>query len=507
MKRLTSICAGILLLGIGGVCASELRVGYSADATSLDPGNHRSRNSETIILNMYDALVARTDDMQVVDELIESWRQVDPLTYEFRIRRGVKFHSGEEMTAEDVKFTFDRLTVEGAMGGQTSPRRSLLAGLKETVIVDPYTLRFVLGEPWPILRAYLPFQQVVQRRFVERVGTAGMATQANGTGPFRLVEWRRGEAVVMERFPDYYGGSPHLPPVGPARVDRVVFRIMPEPAARVAALLAGEVDIIDDLPPSAIPQVRANPRTRVMTTNGTRSFFVDLNTTRPPFNDPRARRAANHAINRQLIIDRVLGGLATPLHGLISPQSFGYNPNLPPFEFDQAKARRLLAEAGHPNGVSATLDLDPANKDLGEVIAAMLTQAGIRTTVQIWERGVMEQAWRNPATSGRDMQYRSWGDGALDPVGIFDPVLRTGGRGNRSGYSNPDVDRLLDGAAVEPDEQKRSQMYQRAQAIVHEDAPLLFLWLPQDIYGVSARLEGWRPSPRGVIKLHDATVR
>ncbi|MCC6306144.1 MAG: ABC transporter substrate-binding protein [Rhodobacteraceae bacterium] len=489
-----------------GTAAQELRIGYSADVPTLDPGNHRNRFAEGVILNIHDALVARTDDMAVVDELIEGWTQIDALTYEARLRRGVRFHSGDEMTAEDVKFTFDRLTKEGFMGGQTSPRKSLLGPLADTEIVDPHTVRFHLSAPWPILRAYLPFQQIVSKRFVEATGTEGMATHTNGTGPFRLVEWRRGEAIILERFDDYYGGAPDLPPVGPAGVERVIFRIIPESASRVAALLAGEVDIIDNLPVTDIPVVEANPATRVMTTNGTRSFFVDLNNAVPPFNDVRVRQAANMAIDRDLIVERVLGGLAVPLNGLISPQSYGYNADLPPWSYDPDRVRALLGEAGFPDGVDVTLDVDPANRENAEAVAAMLTQNGIRTTVQVWELNVMDATWREENAAGRNMRYRSWGDGALDPVGIFDPVLRTGGRGNFSRYSNAEVDALLAAAESETDVARRSRMYQDAQAIVREEAPLLFLWLPRDIYGVSARLSGWRPSPRGVIKIHDARV-
>lgn len=486
--------------------AAELRVGYSADAVTLDPANHRSRVTEGVILNMYDALLARTDDMRIVPELAESWKQVSPTVYEFHLRRGVKFHDGAEMTSEDVKYTFDRLTKPNAMGGQTSPRKSLLGPLQDTEIVDRYTVRFVLSAPWPILPAYLPFQQVVSKAFTEKVGTAGMATQADGTGPFKLVEWRRGDAIILERFADYYGGSPELPPVGPARVDRVIFKIIPEAASRVAALMAGEVDIVDELPHHAIRQLKANPRTKVLATNGTRSFFLPLNNTKPPFDDVRVRQAVNHAINKKLIIDRILNGLAVPLDGIISPQSFGYAADVERYEYSPDKARKLLSEAGHPNGIDVAFDVDGAFKDQAEAIAQMLGRSGIRAKIQLWERSAMADLWKKPQTNGRDMTFQSWGDGALDPVGIFVPVLHGGGRGNFSGYANPEVDRLLDAAESESDTAKRGKLYEDAQAIVAREAPLAFLWLPQDVYGASARLKGWQPSPRGVIKLHDAAV-
>jgi peptide/nickel transport system substrate-binding protein len=484
--------------------ADELRVGYSSDIVTLDPANHRSRVTEGVIHNMYDAVVTRTDDMDVVPEIAESFEQIDAVTYEVRIREGITFHDGSDLTAEDVKFTFDRLTKEGAMDGQTSPRASLAGPIADTIVVDEHTVQFVLESPWPVFRAYLPFNQVVSKAFVEKVGTDGMATQVMGSGPFRLVEWRRGDSVIMERVEDYYGGATAIPPAGPAGVERVIFRIIPEPASRVAALLAGEVDLIDELPHHAIPQVEQSPNTQVLRTNGTRSFFMDLNNRVPPFDDKLVRQAANHAIDRELVIDRMLNGLATPLATLISPDSYGYNPDLPVYAYDPERARELLAEAGYPDGVDVTLDVDEPFREQAEAIAAMLTDAGLRTSVQLWERTALTEIWRGD--HDRHMFLRSWGDGALDPVGIFVPVLKTEDRGNFSGYSNEEVDRLLSAADTETDIEARSRMYQDAQAIIHDEAPLLYLWLPQDVYGASTRLGGWQPSPRGIIKLHRAYI-
>lgn len=496
-----------LALPATGQAAGEIRVGFTQDALTLDPANHRKRETETIIRNIHDGLLTRDGEMKVVPELAESWRQIDALTYEFKLRKGVKFHSGDEMSAEDIKFTFDRLTKEGAMGGQTSPRKSLLGPLKEVKVVDRLTVRLILEKPWPILPAMLPFQEVVSKKFVEKLGSEGLATKANGTGPFKLVEWRRGDAVIMERFAGYYGGAAGIPPVGPARVERVIFKVIPENASRVAALLAGDVDIINELPASSIKQVEANAGTRVMKVNGTRTFFVALNNDKKPFSDVRVRRALNHALNKKLIIDKVLFGTATPLNGVMSPDAFAFNAKLPAYGYDPAKAKKLLAEAGYPNGFAATLDTEGAFKDLAEAIAALLGKAGVKARVQVWEGAVLTPIWRDAGKrKERDMYLTSWGNGSLDPSDIMVPTLRSDGRGNSAGYSSPQLDKLLDDAEVEVDRAKRRQMYLKAQELVNADAPWIFLWLPQDIYGVSKRLSGWRPSADSRINLHDASV-
>src|SRR6185436_6743207 len=232
-----AIAAWAMVAVASAALGAELRVGFTQDALTLDPANHRKRETETIIRNLYDGIMTQTSRSEVVPELAASLRQVDALTYEAKLRSGVKFHSGDEMTADDIKFTFDRLTKDKAMGGQTSPRQSLLGPLVSTDVVDRYTVRFKLKEPWPVFPRMLPVQEVVSRKFVEKLGTDALATQANGTGPFRLVEWRKGDSVIMERFADYYGGADAIPPAGPAKIDRVIFKIIPENASRVAALL------------------------------------------------------------------------------------------------------------------------------------------------------------------------------------------------------------------------------------------------------------------------------
>jgi len=379
--------------------------------------------------------------------------------------------------------------------------------VKEIVAVDADTVRIVLKEPWPILPAMLPFQEIVSKAFVEKVGAAGIATQENGTGPFKLVEWRKGDALIMQRFDGYYGGSPDIPPAGPACVDRVIFRIMPENASRIAALLAGEVEIVTELPASAMKRVEANPGTAVMKVNGTRTFFVALNTTKKPFDDPRVRRAANMAIDKKLIIDRVLLGTAVPLNGVMSPDAFGFNASLPEYKFDPAAAKALLAEAGYPNGFDVTLDTDGAFKEIAEAVASMLQKVGIRATVTPGEGSTLRARWAPKGERQGDMFFTSWGNGSLDPADIFVPTLRSGDRGNTAFYANPEVDRLLDAGNTELDQAKRAALYEKAQAIVHDDAPWIFLWLPQDIYGVSRRLTGWQPSADSRINLHRACLK
>lgn len=504
----TSSLLGTAILSIAPVLAAgEIRVGFSQDAQTLDPANHRNRETETIIRNMCDGLLTRDSSMKVVPELAQSYRQLDEKTWEFKIVPGLKSHSGAPFTAADVKFNLDRLTKPNAMGGQTSPRQSLLGPVVDTEVVDATTVRLTLSAPWAILPAMLPFQEFVSEAHAKKVGDAGLATSIDCVGPYKLVEWRRGDQIIMARDPGYFGGSAAIPPVGPAKPDRVIFKIIPENASRVAALLAGEVDIINELPASAIKQVEASDKAKVMAVNGTRTFFVALNMDRKPFNDPKVRKALNHAVDRKLIIDRILDGKATALNGVMSPDAFAFNDKLPEYKYDPELAKKLLAEAGYPNGIEFTIDTTGAFKTTAEAIAALMARSNVKAKVQIWEGAVISPMWATAdKRADRDAYLTSWGNGALDPSDIMVPTLRTKARGNFAGFSNPRIDALLDAAETEGDQARRAEMYKEAQTIVNAEAPWIFLWLPQDLYGVSKRLKGWVPSADARINLHDASV-
>jgi len=500
--------SSVLIASPANVQAKELRVGYTEDALTLDPANHRKRTSQTIIRNMYDGLVTRDPNMNVVTQAAESWKQIDATTYEVTLQKGITFHDGSAMTSEDVKYTFDRLTKEGAIGGQTSPRKSLVGPVKEVQVVDDRTVRFILSDPWPQFMAFMTLHEIVSKKFAEKVGADGMSTGAMGAGPFKFAKWRKGDSVIMERYDGYYGGSQNLKPVGKACVDTVIFKTIPENASRVAALLAGDVHIINDLPAHSLKQVENNPDTRVMTVNGTRSTFIALNNQKKPFNDVRVRQAMAHALDRQLIVDKILNGKATLINGILGPDAFGKNKNLPAYKFDIAKSKALLTEAGYPNGLDVTLDVTGKDKDTAQAIASLLTKAGIRTKVAIGESSTLTTRFRTKGkTIDGQMYLTSWGNGSLDPVGIFVPTHRTNDRGNSSGYANPAVDKLLDAANTETDRAKRAAMYSEAEAIVNKDLPKLYLWVAQDLYGVSNNLSGWQPSSDGRINLHDACVK
>lgn len=323
-------------------------VGMNTNAiVSFDPAMFRDRKTETVLRNIFDGLVTRTTKDKVVLELASSMRQPSPTVYEFTVRSGVTFHNGDPLTVDDVVFTFERILKDRAVGGESSPRRALLGPLDRVERVDDRTVRFVLSQPFPVFMQALVHFQIVPRRYIQTVGDRAFAERPVGAGPFKYIAGRVDSQIVLERHEQYYGGAPDIPPVGPAPLRGVVFRMMPEPATRVAALKAGEVHIIEDLPVDLIAEIDRDPRTEVKATQGTRVSGIELHNARPPFNDLKVRQALNHAVNWDSILKSVYRGYATRLSTAFLPSGFGYNSRQQAYPFDQARARALLREAGY----------------------------------------------------------------------------------------------------------------------------------------------------------------
>jgi peptide/nickel transport system substrate-binding protein len=338
----------INLHDVGNEAGDTIVVAMNTNAIfTLDPAMHRDRNTETVIRNMFDGLVTRTHGADVVPELAVSWEQESETSFVFALRDGVTFHNGDPMTADDVVFTFERVLTEGAVGGASSPRAGLLGPLDRVEKVDDLTVRFVLSDPFPpFLQALVQFQ-IVPKAYIEQVGDDAFAEQPIGTGPFQFVRGGLDSEIVMDRYDDYYGGAPDLEPAGPAQVQRAVFRMMPEPSTRVAALLSGEVHVIQAVPVDLLARLEADARVQVATAEGTRSYQIEFNNDRPPFDDVRVRQAVNLAIDWDSILAGVYQGFGVPLATSFLPSGFGYDADLAAYPYDPERAKELLAEAGY----------------------------------------------------------------------------------------------------------------------------------------------------------------
>jgi peptide/nickel transport system substrate-binding protein len=504
---------------------STLVVALARAPLSIDPADHRSRESETVIRNMYDGLVTRDNTSGVHMELAESTQWLDPKTLEIKLRKGVKFQDGSEMKADDVVFTFNRIIQENAIEypqAHTSPRKGLISPLVSIDKKDDYTVVMNFSGAWPAAMQLLVHQQIVSKAYVEKNGTKGLVEQPMGTGPFKFVSAKTGfEEVVLERFDDYYGGAPDLTPVGKACVTRAVFRVIPETSTRIAALLAGEVDIITEVPAELVDTLKQVPTVQVKTVAGTRPLWMEMNVKQAPFDDVKVRQAMNYAVDKDLIIKTVFNGLAQPLAGPLMPTNNFADPNLKPYPYDKDKALALLKEAGWTPGSDGSLakggqkftfviDTLDATRSLAEALASMYRDIGIDASVRIWEYSVVQPKL---LAGERQAYVGDWGDSAFDPIGHMEAKWSTYqkgstyGRGNFSGYSNKRVDELILAGETENDLAKRHAIYNEAQKLIYDDAPAVFLVLPEAIEAASSHVQNWSPASDSRENLHDVCLK
>lgn len=479
---------------------AKLTIAVDADPGTMDPANHRAAKTEAILRNMFDGLVVRDADMNIRPELAESWKVIDDKTVEFKLRKGVTFHNGEVFDAEDVKFTIERLVKDGQISGKTSPRKGLMGTVTSVTIVDPHTVRINMSKPWPILLAMLPAQQIVPKGYLEKHGSDYFAEHPVGTGPFKFVEWRKGEQVVLERYEKYYGGSPEIPPVQVAPLKTVVFKVIPEVGSRMAALLANEVQVITAIAPHMVKQLKADPRVDVLMCDGARSYFAEMNVTKKPFDDIRVRKAMNYMFNGEVITQTVLDNLAIPLAGILLPKHFAVNKDLKVHGYQPEKAKQLLKEAGYPNGFTFEMDCVDETKAVAEAYAMHLEEIGVKARIRVWEVAVL----RDKAKNGeRSFSFQFWLSSSLVPDGIIIPKLKTKDVANFSQYSNKRIDELFNLASSTMDQEKRIQYFVEAQQIIYNDAPMVFGYAPKNIAAKRKEVKNWRPTPDDKLNLHD----
>ena len=478
-------------------------VAMSSKVLSLDPTNHRDRDTQMVIKNMFDSLTIRDRHLLVVPQLAESWQAVDQTTWEFKLRKGVKFHNGDGFTAQDVKFTLDRVTQEGAIDGRTSPRRTLLGPVSAVTVVDDLTVRIATAKPWPILPLMLTLQEIVPADYLRRVGSRQFEKAPVGTGPFRFVDRKKDGTLILERFEDYYGGSTENPPAQVAPLKQLTFKTIPDHVLRMVTLKKGRVDIITNVPIETISLFDVLPRIEVMSQPATRSYFADLNCAKQPFSEFRARVALNYAVDMRMIINTVLQGKGQILPTILLKQAFAFNERQVPYPYDPETAEAMFRQAKFPKSHTVKIVCIEKYSKFANTIALFLSKVGIKSDITIGDKTDVRSAMKNRKA---DILVTSWGNTTLDPVGILLPKLRSNGRGNFSNYSNAKVDQLLLSAesALSPGE--RAAYYKQVQEIVYKEAPMLFGYAGEEFYGVSKRVKGFIPAATGMLNLHDVFV-
>lgn len=430
--------------------------------------------------------------------LVEKWERTGPTTMRLSLRPNVKFTNGEPMNADAVVHSFKvfldtRVTPAYANYAAAIDKVEKVGDLQ----VDVHT-KF----PYPPFELMLTQVYVTPPAYWAQVGPEGFGQRPVGTGPFRLTEWVKDNRVVMDRNRDYWGK-------GPTGFDRVVWRPVPDDTARVAGLTTGEYDVATNVPISSIQDVNGQPDRRVIETPSYRIFQLILSSLAEhpsPLHDKRVRQAVNHAIDKKAIIDNLFQGRAFALNGqLLRQQQLGYDPSLKDYAYDPAKARALLAEAGHPNGIEIIFKFPTGryaqDREVSEAIAGMLARSGIRTRMVSLEPGEFLRQLRN-----RELQPMAY----IGLAPLDDPDFQLAQYRSSWRYAyirNDEIDRLVDAGAREIDVEKRRAIYQELGRLMHDLAPVAFLFGGYDFYGVTKKLDGFVPRGDQRFFLHNVTLR
>ena len=466
---------------LGQTPPNVLVVGQIAEPASLDPHVSTASNDFRIAVNVYDGLVRNTPGtLEIEPALATDWTiSDDGLEYIFNLRDGVTFHDGTPFNAEAVKFNFDRMLDESHPFASTGPfpLAFFFSSIDNVEVVDDLTVKFTLNEAFAPLMSNLasPSGLMVSPAAVEQHG-ADYGRNPVGTGPFKFEEWQSNTRVVVSRNEDYWDG--------PAPLEAVIFRPIVDANTRVAEMLSGGIDVLLETPPDNVAQFRDDPSFQLKEAVGPHVWYVMLNAKEGPFADKLVRQAVNYAVNKDSLVTDVLQGTADVSAGPIPPAfNWAYNEDVEPYPYDPDRARELLAEAG-AEGASLTFlvteggsgMLDPV--PMGTAIQADLAAVGLDVEIKTYEWNTFLSEV-NPGLEGKaDMAEMAWM--TTDPDTLPFLTLRTAafpeqGGFNSSYYSNPEVDALLDQARVSTDPEERGELYRQVQALVHEDAPWLFV--------------------------------
>lgn len=471
------------------VSAQTLTIGVRGGPDSIDPHFTASGTHAEALKHVFDTLTWSGDGLEIEPRLAESWKALNDTTWEFKLRKGVKFHDGSDFTAEDVKFSIERIpTVSGP-----NPTTIYVRRIKETKIIDPHTLHIITDGAAPVLpndfiRLFIVSHKAAAGLTKENANEAfNSGKAAVGTGPYKFASWTPKGDFVVDRFDGYWG------PKEPWA--RHVRKEIPNDAARVAQLKAGQLDLITRVPATDLATLKRDAKINVQTIDTVYVFNLELdmrekalNVTAKdgsalaanPFKDTRVREAMDLAIDRKTLAEVAMEGLGTPVNQLVTPSIFGYNKALPPRKYDPAAAKKLLADAGYPNGFkmqfSFTQDRLPGDKDVGVAIAQMWAAIGIDA-----QPNALPAAVFFPTRTRGELSVSMSGWGTLtgeahytlSSIAHSNDKERRMGAFNVLGYNNPVMDKLLQDAAIEMDDAKRRKLLEDANALVEKDRPRL----------------------------------
>lgn len=472
----------------GGV----LRIGLDVDADTGDPRLSTNTSSLRLRELVYNGLIKIEPDFSPAPALAESWENPDDTTWIFHLREGVTFHNGDPLTAEDVKFTFDSILDETF----AAPSRSFYTPITAIEVVDPLTVKFTLDQPYGPFLSYLNMP-IVPKAVVE-ADPAAFATSPVGTGPFKLVEWRRGDSIILEANPDYWDGAPLL--------DGIELRVIPDNSARVVALESGDLDLVQSpISPQDVKRMEGVEGFTVNRVPAAGYTYINLNCTDPVMSDVNVRKAISLLVNRQEILDGIYSGVGQLAKGPIPPGMWAYSDDLPDFEYNPEAARALLDEAGWTLGadgkrakdgqplsiVVRTHSEDPDRRQVAEVLQAVLAAEGIDSSTNIVEWPTF---FADVQAGAYQMAIVGWLN-LNNPDAAFFRQFTDGGAANYGKCLDPELDALIREARATLDQDAAKELYRQAATKVVENSFYLFLQYQEYISIHRDDLQGFVVNP------------
>ncbi|GAB6928355.1 glutathione ABC transporter substrate-binding protein [Paenibacillus sp. JCM 10914] len=487
---------------------NELVIAWLSDPPSMDPHMSTDQQTSIVTTHLYDTLVIHDKDLSIQPGLAESWTPIDDLTWEFKLRQGVKYTDGSAFNAEVVKANLDRMQDPKT----SSPRASLVGMIKEIKVVDEYTVQLVTEYAFSPLLAHLAHPAVgmisaeaikLDYEKIDAGEKAGAYLSQNpvGTGTFKLESWNPGQEVKLAANPDYWGN--------PAKVDKVTFKVVSEEGTRLAELETGYAHIIDPVSPSSINRAESTEGVSLNRQASLSLSYIGFNTEKKPFDDVRVRQALSMAINKDEIIQGIYEGTGIPAVGPLAPDVFGFDETVKPIEHNIENAKALLKEAGLEGGFSTTLwtNDNPERVKIAEYAQSKLKEIGVDVKIEVVEWG----AYLAQTAEGKhDMFILGWSTVTADAdYGLYELFhsKNVGLPGNRTFTKNPDLDKLLEAGRQENDPDQRKAIYKEAQEKLVDIAPMLYIHHQEYLNGVSDKVEGFWRHPNGIMQLKEVSIK
>ncbi len=499
MRNFSKVVAiiGILIVAIcfsvvPAVAKDTLVVSQQSSANSLHPLGMTTGPEQSIANNIYDGLTDRDPSGKIIPSLANSWELVNPTTWRFHLRKGVKWQTGDPFTAEDVKFTFEVAKTP------INRYRFIAAKIKEVKVIDSHTVDIITKTQWPVL-ADAVYQTIfiMPKKYCTGKSDAYIAEHPMGTGPYIMKEWVRESHIHLEAFEDCWRGAPPI--------KKVTFRPISNDATRLAGLITGEIDLTTDVPVQYVKLVEKAPNVEVISRPGMRIIFLMMRMNRPDFPtfNPKVRRALMMGINEEEIVQRIMYGRATVASQLAADFVRGYNKDIIRPKYDVEGAKKLLAEAGYPDGFEIILHV-PNNryvmdKEIGVAIAQQLSKIGVRVNLIARPKSIH---FKDLRAFKLDFYMMGWAEATFDSARLLGTFLKTGAVWNGGEYSDKKFDEMLEAADQIASLDKRAEKLRELNQFVADNTLVIPLHYQQNIYGVSKKIKGFVPNVKKILDLH-----